>query len=73
MTVKALITKLQAEDPNRIVIMSSDSEGNRYSPLSSVNPFRYLPDSTWSGEIYNEDDEELPTGTKAALVLYPTN
>ena len=73
MTVKALIAQLEKHNPNRVVVMASDSEGNSYSPLSSVNPFRYLPDTTWSGEVYNEDDEELPVGTKAALVLYPTN
>ena len=73
MTVKALIAQLEKHDLNRVVVLSSDSEGNSYSPLSSVNPFRYLPDTTWSGEIYDEDETEMPPGTKAALVLYPTN
>ena len=73
MTIKALIAELKKHDPNRVVVMSSDGEGNNYSPLSSIHPVFYLPDTTWSGEIYNDDETEMPPGTKAALVLYPTN
>ncbi len=84
MTVKALIKLLQAADPNRIVIMSSDAEGNSYSPLSSLGTAAYRADTTWSGEVglekltstlrkegYTEDD--LLEGGKPALILQPTN
>lgn len=84
MTVKQLIKLLQAEDPNRIVIMSSDSEGNSYSPLSSVATAAYRADTTWSGEIGLEKltaadkkagytDEDVLEGGKSALILKPTN
>ncbi len=33
MTVRELIEKLSTEDPDRIVIMASDPEGNSYDTL----------------------------------------
>lgn len=84
MTVSALIKRLQVEDPKRIVVMSSDAEGNSYSPLSSLGTAAYRADTTWSGQIGLEEltaadrkggysDEDLLEGGKPALVLYPTN
>jgi hypothetical protein len=35
-TVKALIASLQKYSPDAIIIMSSDAEGNSYSPLNCV-------------------------------------
>jgi len=84
MTVGELIEKLKEEDPSRIVVMSSDAEGNGHSPLSDFWTGMYLAESTWSGEVgmeeltdddrehgYTEDDV-IEDGQKA-LILCPTN
>ncbi len=83
-TVKRLIKLLQAEDEDRIVIMSSDSEGNSYSPLASLGTAAYRADTTWSGEVGMEKltsadkkagytEEDVLEGGKPALILQPTN
>lgn len=51
MTVGELIAELQKEDPDRIVVMSSDAEGNRHSPLASFWTGAYRPETTWMGEV----------------------
>lgn len=84
MTVKELIAKLQQVEPDRIVILQKDSEGNGYSPLSGIDDNAvYQPETTWRGEVkmqeltdelrrqgYSEED----TGDgQPCLVLYPVN
>ena len=86
MTVSELIKKLSGLDPDSIVIMSSDGEGNNYSPLcDSFGYSRYKADTTWSGELvselnFNEDPdyydnnlEEYLSGSVPAVILYPIN
>lgn len=52
MTVKELIEKLQLVDPDRIVILQKDAEGNGFSPLAGIDDNAvYQPDSTWAGEV----------------------
>ena len=83
--VKELINMLQKEDPEAVIIMSSDGEGNNYSPLSDLGDIDYVPDGTCRGDIYmreltKEDieqgftEEDLgpddPERVKA-IVLYP--
>jgi hypothetical protein len=84
MKVKEFIEALEALDqPESEVIMSKDSEGNRYSPFDGFDPnASYLAENTWSGEVglrsltpeleakgYSEED--VVEGV-AAVVLYPT-
>jgi hypothetical protein len=86
MTVKELIERLQKEDPDRIVIMAKDGEGNSYSPLSDLGTAAYKPTSTWRGDAglepedlteemikkgYSEEDV-IRDGQKA-IVLQPIN
>lgn len=54
MTVGQLKKLLAALPDNLVVIMQKDAEGNGYSPLSDVDGINnvYVPDSTWSGEVY---------------------
>ena len=86
MTVSELIAELQKHDGSRIVVMSSDGEGNSHSPLYGVSTCSYRADSTYSGEIgleVNElDDEARKAGYSEedvlddgvpAIVLSPTN
>lgn len=84
MTVKELIEELKKEDGERLVVMSCDGEGNRYSPFADFSAMAYLADSTWSGEVGFEKltptlkkqgytEEDVVEGGVPALVLYPTN
>ena len=52
MTVGELIEQLSNYPPDTILVMSSDEEGNSYSPLAAIDDnCMYIADSTWSGEI----------------------
>lgn len=84
LTVADLIELLQEEDPDRIVVMSKDGEGNSYSPLSDFSSASYVAECTWSGEIGIEEltdelkamgytEEDVIEGGVPALVLWPTN
>lgn len=84
MNVGKLIELLKKEDKDRLVVMSSDGEGNNYSPFSDLSTGAYEADSTWSGEVglqkltdvhkaegYTAEDvmiEGVP-----ALILWPAN
>lgn len=85
MNVKELRELLATLPDDMEIILSKDSEGNRFSPLSDYNADSiYVPDSTYSGDVYDdvwtaEDasmDEEvwqkLLDGPRV-LVLWPTN
>ena len=54
-TVKDLIEALQACDHNAMICMSSDAEGNRYSPLSGVGGGKY---NAKERDYSDEDDAE---------------
>jgi len=81
MKVSDLIYKLQQEDPERIVVMSGDSEGNNHSPLYDYWLGRYRAETTWSGEVglekiepgYSEEDVLDPRISEPALILNPVN
>ena len=78
-----LIERLQKIPGNPEVIISSDSEGNSYTPLECIDPdCIYVPESDWFGDVYSskwtaedagmEDDEwEEITKNPKAIVLYP--
>lgn len=81
--LKEILTNLPDET---LVVLSKDAEGNAYSPLSSFWEGHYIPDTTWAGEIWSEDDERdydphipedaevaPPSDAVPALVLWPTN
>lgn len=52
MTVKELIEELQKLNPTDLVVMSSDSEGNSYSPLSGLWEGSYVEESSYRGEAW---------------------
>jgi hypothetical protein len=67
------------------VVMAKDGEGNGHSPLADVDVAMYVPDSTWSGEVYatpeeiadpdsiHTDEDEAPDGAVRVLLLGPVN
>ncbi len=73
MTVKELMEILSGCNQNAIVVMSKDSEGNRFSPLSGWGQGGYIRENDRYGEIVNEGDIEEGDGSVDAIVLWPTN
>lgn len=61
-----------------IIVLSKDGEGNDFSPFAELGNYFYKANSTWSGEICNEDEKEAHPGdfedyNQKAIVLWPTN
>lgn len=85
MKVKELIKLLAEENQEAEVIMSSDGEGNSYSPFYCLGDVdTYKADSTWSGDMgYSKLTKELKdagygdgdiiTDGKPAVLLCPSN
>lgn len=86
MQVCELIRELQRLDPEAVVVLSCDGEGNNYSPLcDEFRITRYKADSRWAGELvsqsdfdddpsyYDNDLEAYLSGSVPAVVLYPIN
>ncbi len=73
MRVRDLIELLQQEDPERLVVLAKDPEGNGYSPMAALHDVRYFALSTWDGEIDHPDDDPPREGGVPALVFWPTN
>jgi hypothetical protein len=81
MQVKTLMGLLETCDPEALVVMASDGEGNSYSPLADFTDGHYVADTTYSGwfmsgkEEYEEEEEyekDLADSVPAVL-LYPTH
>ncbi len=69
-TVRELIELLQKEDPDRVVVMSKDIEGNGFSPLFDMSAHAYAEETRWAGELY---DEVVGGDGVRALCLWPSN
>lgn len=65
-TVSQLIAFLQKCDPTHVIVLSADSEGNNYSPLSTVGMTHYVAESSYSGYIDDEKIDQVP-----AVVFWP--
>lgn len=83
MKAKELI-KILEKDPEREIIMSSDGEGNNYSPLYDCGKASYRQETSWSGGIGIEEltEELIKKGYRKedviedgirAWILYPIN
>ncbi len=84
MTVKELIEMLKGFEPDRVVVMAKDGEGNSYSPLHGAWTGRYRADTTWYGEVGLEglddedreqgfDEEDVMSDGEPAVILTPVN
>lgn len=52
MTVSQLIVKLNGLNPDALVILQKDREGNGYSKLEDIDDNAvYVPDTGWSGDV----------------------
>lgn len=87
-TVAEMIEALSKFPPEFEVVLSSDAEGNSYSPaVAEAEAGMYVPDTTYSGEFRDEEDhkymmeeDELEEGDEDyvpyvpnAVTLWPTN
>jgi hypothetical protein len=81
--LKALIKDFPDE---MVIVMSSDGEGNSFSPLSDFSTGTYVPTTTWFGDFHSKpspkDDledieyyEAMTSDPNAApaLVFWPVN
>jgi hypothetical protein len=86
MTVAELIEELQKYAPQTQVIMSKDSEGNLFGPISDISSGVYEAESTWNGDYWDhnhtaeencmEDDEweEMKADdSKSCICIWPIN
>jgi hypothetical protein len=80
MNVATLIEELSKYDPSFEVILSKDEEGNGFSPLAEPSKSNYIPETTYSGYILNDEDlasEEIGIEEGVmpinCVVLWPTN
>ena len=79
MKVKELIEELQKIDPEREIIMQSDSEGNNYSPLYSFweGSFIEYDREAWLDKLTEKDikngftEEDVRRDGQKAIFLTP--
>lgn len=85
-TVGELLDYLAQQPRDRKIVLAKDAEGNGYSPLADAEEAIYVPESTWSGEIYptpeqiaaedNPEDQFDGSGEEGAVrvvLLGPVN
>lgn len=72
MKVEKLIEILNDIPLDFEVVVSKDSEGNGFSPLSSLETRMYEADSTYSGSLIDKEGNE-ETYKENVVVLWPTN
>jgi hypothetical protein len=73
MKIKKLKAILSAYPNDYEVIMSSDEEGNSFSPLADFGIGVYIPETTWSGEVMMGEEMEEANMEANCMVLWPTN
>lgn len=72
MTVRELRDLLKAYDGDYEIILSSDSEGNKLSPLEEYSFAYYSAESEYEGSLCDQEDEEQ-VGGDPVIVLWPRN
>jgi len=75
MTVKELIEELKQYPEDHLVVA-----GNRFSPVSDLGEYIYIPKNTWCGEVWSVQDyedsreeDDDPKEEANCVVLWPTN
>ena len=70
MTVKNLIKQLETLPKDMEVVLASDEEGNKFSPVAITTTGYYGPTSQWAGEFY-EDKDSIKGTSVAAVCIWP--
>lgn len=71
MNVGQLKGSLAGIPDDTLVVLSRDSEGNRFSPLAEDSWDLYVAESAWSGDVVHPDDAaEYPEAVNV-VVLWP--
>lgn len=82
-TVRELREALADMSDDMVVVLSSDGEGNGFSPLGEVDESMYLAEGDHYGETYptpeavadphNQftEDDEAPAGAERVVTLWP--
>ena len=73
MTVRDLKLMLEEWDENLVVLMSSDSEGNQFSPLAEIGDGLGVQATAWEWDVFNLDEQDEAPNAKPVVVLWPTN
>ncbi len=79
--LKHFLSKL---DDDRLIVLSSDAEGNNYSPLELIESGAYEAETAWRGGAYLEkltpeligrgfSQEDVSEDGQQAIFLYPVN
>lgn len=77
MKVRELIALLQQEDPERLVVLAVDEEGNGFSLVHQVSPAMYSEGETGLEALTPEledqgySDEDVMKDGEKAVVLWP--
>lgn len=79
MLVRELIEMLQELEPDTLVVLQKDPEGNGYSPCAGAALSNYIAESTYSGIVFDDveeldlvEGEEVPD-SDVCVVLWPIN
>lgn len=72
MTVKELLDIIVDLKDDTLVVLASDAEGNSFSPLAECSSESYVAETSYSGEIVDQEDDGVTDGV-AAIVMWPTN
>ena len=86
MKVSELIKALEKYNPNDIVILASDAEGNGFSPLDDMSEDMYWPETAWNGSThireltpelqergFTEEDLAPKDQSLPCITLWPVN
>lgn len=73
MKIKELKEILSKYPDDFEVVMSSDEEGNSFSPLADFGIGSYVPETTWGGEVFMGEEVEEEGLSENCIVLWPTN
>ncbi len=66
MSIKDLIKKLKQFDPESVVVLSADEEGNSFNKAQDIEGFLFK-----DGEICKEEELEDGHDWSRAIVLWP--
>ncbi|MFE7717551.1 hypothetical protein ACFU44_00745 [Nocardia rhizosphaerihabitans] len=76
MNVREWIEVMSKLNPEALVVLAKDEEGNAFSPLAYIEPGYYTAETTWSGEFFTESNElpeEPGVPDVCAVALWPIN